>query len=192
LIIPIAALCFVLASDIITLLYSDRYGSASIYFRIYLIALLVRVGSYGILFQALNRTKYILYNAIFTLALNLGLNLILVNTPLKMKGPAIATVIVTYASMALYLFWIKSKLKFQLSKMIPWMQIARTLASALLAGVISYLSILLVESIWLNLIIGGSTFIVSYLTSAYLLGAILPYDIASMKTYIQGLVQRTR
>jgi peptidoglycan biosynthesis protein MviN/MurJ (putative lipid II flippase) len=109
-----------------------------------------------------------------------------------MKGPAIATVIVTYASMALYLFWIKSKLKFQLSKMIPWMQIARTLASALLAGVISYLSILLVESIWLNLIIGGSTFIVSYLTSAYLLGAILPYDIASMKTYIQGLVQRTR
>lgn len=192
LIIPIAALCFVLASDIISILYSDRYSSASIYFQIYLIALLVRIGSYGILFQALNRTKYILYNAIFTLSLNLGLNLILVNTPLKMKGPAIATVIVTYASMALYLYWIKSKLKFQLGLMIPWLQIGRTLLSALIAGLISFWTISFIESIWLNLIIGGSIFSICYLAAAYLLGAILPYDIASIKTYIEGLIQRTR
>ncbi|HRY84401.1 MAG TPA: oligosaccharide flippase family protein, partial [Candidatus Cloacimonadota bacterium] len=136
LIFPVAVLCFILASDVLTLLYGAQYEAAAPFFRVYLCTILVRIASYGIIFQALGKTKYILYNAIFTLLGNLILNLILVKTSLGMMGPAVATVLITYSSTGLYLWWIHQKMHMNLNRMFPWMQLARTLSAALAAGLV--------------------------------------------------------
>lgn len=179
-IFPVAAVFFVLASDIMSFLYSSRYEGAAIYFRIYLFTLPIRVGIFGLIFQAVNRTKYIMQNAVLTLVANLILNLILVNTNLKMQGPAIATVMVTYISSVVYLWLIHFKLGLSLRQLLPLEQLVRTLIASLLAAALVYpiLSILHHQLLRLSLI--PVLFIVLYLGLAYLCKALLPYDLQSV------------
>lgn len=183
LIFPIAVLSFILASDVLTLLYGIDYEAAAPFFRVYLCTILVRIASYGIIFQALGKTKYILYNAVFTLVGNLILNLILVKTSLGMMGPAVATVIITYASAGLYLFWIQRELKMDLNRMFPWMQLARTMIAALSAGLLVAVVLPWVHSFILRIMIGSVLYLGAYLVVGQFADAIIPYDIANLKSF---------
>lgn len=190
LIFPTATLFFVIAVDLMSFLYSFRYASAATYFRIYLVTLLMRVGTYGVIFQATNQTKFIMQNAVFTLVANLGLNFILVNSPLKMMGPAIATVIVTYAAAALYLWQIKTKLKFNLRAMFPLGQLSKTMFSAVLAGLIVTPIGSIFPSSISRLVFVSIVYIAIYLILAYLTKSLLDYDVANLKKNWQELKVR--
>ncbi|MCK9584745.1 MAG: oligosaccharide flippase family protein [Candidatus Cloacimonetes bacterium] len=183
LIFPVAVLSFILATDVLTLLYGSDYAAATPYFRVYLGILLVRIASYGVIFQALGKTKYILYNAIFTLVGNLILNLILVRTALGMMGPAVATVIITYASTALYLWWIHRKLSMDLNLMFPWLQLGRTMFAALLAGLLVAVLLPWFGSFIFRIIAGGLLYLGAYLGAGHLTKAIIPYDIDNLKAF---------
>lgn len=190
LIFPIAVLSFILASDVLTLLYGIEYEAAAPFFRVYLCTILVRIASYGIIFQALGRTKYILYNAVFTLLGNLILNLILVKTSLGMMGPAIATVIITYSSAGLYLWWIHRELHMNLNRMFPWMQLARTMIAALSAGLVVAVVLPLIHSFILRIFTGGVLYLGAYILVGRFSDAIIPYDIANLKAFYYEMIHK--
>ena len=81
-----------------------------------------------------------MYNAILTLLLNLVLNLILVRQ-IGMIGAALATVLVTWISAGVYLYWIKHKLGLSLAALFPCTAILRTALAAVIAGAFAYFTI---------------------------------------------------
>ncbi len=190
LIFPVAVLSFILAADVLALLYGNDYSAAAPYFRIYLCTMLVRIATYGILFQALAKPKFILYNAIFTLVGNLILNLILVRTALGMIGPAVATVLITYASTALYLRWIHTKLGMNLNLMFPWKQLGRTMFAAVLAGLPVLVMLLYVQSFIIRIMAGGILYLAAYLVLGRFADAIITNDIDSIKAFVLEMLHK--
>ena len=185
-IFPFAALGFLFAKPLITLLYTDVYLAAVPYFRVYLLILPLRVATYGIIFMALKKTKYIMTNAIVTLGLNLILNLILVKT-IGMMGAAIATVIVTWLSVALYLHWIKNKLQLSLKALFPVKAIVKTALVAAAAGLLSAGVLWIFGGDWGFQFLSLGVYLISYLGLGRLLNAILPYDV----DYVRNLAAQT-
>ena len=117
-IFPFAVLGLIFATPLITFLYTETYLGSVPFFRVYLLNLPLRVATYGIIFMALRKTRYIMINSLVTLGLNLVLNLVLVRL-IGMMGAVIATVIVTWLSVALYLYWMRHKLGLDLTELFP-------------------------------------------------------------------------
>jgi O-antigen/teichoic acid export membrane protein len=190
-IFPIAIYCFVFAGDILTFLYSNLYSGSTPYFRIYLFTIILRVASYGILFQAFNKTKVILYISVLTLITNLGLNLFLVRQ-LGMMGPAIATVAVSYLGVVIYLILIPSMIKIHLRELFPLLALAKTMAASLASGLIVYYASSILVGTVFRLGVGFAIFGASYYLSGRLFGALLPYDLNLAQTFILGLLRKAR
>lgn len=101
-----AAICLIVAGvftygeDVMTLLYSAKYLPGLPVFRIYTLVLLLRCTYFGIILNAIGKTKEILYGSIASLALNAILNPLLYFA-LGMIGPALAT----FLSMFVVLLW---------------------------------------------------------------------------------------
>lgn len=187
-IFPTALLCYHWAPQIISFLYTDRYLAAVEYFRIYLYILPLRVATFGMIFLALGKTRLIMYNAIFTLACNLVLNLILVQY-MGMRGAAIATVIVTALSTLAYILWLNIKMGFSFGQMIPWWAVIKTAAATFLAFYVSSL----VEFARADAAIKftrAPLFAMLYFAVALLIGALLPYDLQTLNAFAKNLWQR--
>jgi O-antigen/teichoic acid export membrane protein len=125
-IFPFAVLGLIFATPLITFLYTETYLGSVPFFRVYLLNLPLRVATYGIIFMALRKTRYIMINSLVTLGLNLVLNLVLVRL-IGMMGAVIATVIVTWLSVALYLYWMRHKLGLDLTELFPLKALLKTL-----------------------------------------------------------------
>ncbi|MGC9361376.1 MAG: oligosaccharide flippase family protein [Candidatus Syntrophosphaera sp.] len=175
-IFPLAMLFFIFAHPIITLLYTDTYAASVPYFQVYLLILPLRIATYGIIFMALKKTRYIMLNSIFVLLLNLVLNLILVKS-MGMMGAAVATVIATWISVGIYLYWIKRKLLFRLPELFPFKALLRTLVAVLLAGLLAASILWIFGRAGGTQILSAAVFAVAYLALARFLNAILPYDV---------------
>jgi len=183
--------CFIFGAEIIRILYTDLYQGSVLYFRIYLITILIRVASYGILFQAFNKTKVVMYNAIALLVVNLALNLILVKT-MGMAGPAIATVLVTYLSVSIYLILIHSMLKMSLKSLFPLRQLGMTMVVALVAGIMAYFSTFHIDSAIIKLSVAGTIFAVVFAASGFYVRVLLPYDIDLIRSFIHDIFSKLR
>ncbi|PKN78049.1 MAG: hypothetical protein CVU48_09550 [Candidatus Cloacimonetes bacterium HGW-Cloacimonetes-1] len=190
-IFPVFVFCFIFGAEIIRILYTDLYQGSVLYFRIYLITILIRVASYGILFQAFNKTKVVMYNAIALLVVNLALNLILVKT-MGMAGPAIATVLVTYLSVSIYLILIHSMLKMSLKSLFPLRQLGMTMVVALVAGIMAYFSTFHIDSAIIKLSVAGTIFAVVFAASGFYVRVLLPYDIDLIRSFIHDIFSKLR
>jgi len=92
---PAAVFLFMAADPFIVTLYSDKYAASALPFRIFLIALPLRIVYYGTALMAIGKTRAILFRSIFDLIINAILSVIFV----KFFGPigaAIATVATLY------------------------------------------------------------------------------------------------
>lgn len=190
-IFPLAMLFFIYARPIITLLYTPLYIDSVPFFQVYLLILPLRAAVFGVIFLALGKTKYILYNAFITLCLNLILNIILVKY-IGMMGAALATVIVTWISVFLYLYWMKISLRLRLRDYYTPMPVILTSASVLGAGIMTWLAIRALGSTTLAQLIGLVVFGFSYLALGWLLKAIRPYDLDLVKSLLRDAVARLR
>jgi len=83
---------FVFAPQVISILYSEKYLPGVNVFRIYSCVLLFRITYYGMILNALGKTKMILKASIVTMLSNLILDLILYKV-MGLLGPAFATLI---------------------------------------------------------------------------------------------------
>lgn len=179
-IFPLCALGLIFAEPLITLLYSSTYKASAPIFQVYLINLPLRIATYGIIFMALKKTKYIMINSIITLSMNLVLNIILVKL-IGMIGAAISTVIVSWLSVAIYLYWIKNSLKLNLIELFPLPAIGKTALSVTISALLSLSVLWIFGKGWLFQILALLAFIICYFFTGKALNAILPYDIQYIK-----------
>ncbi|MCB5258087.1 MAG: oligosaccharide flippase family protein [Candidatus Cloacimonadaceae bacterium] len=179
-IFPLCALGLIFAEPLITLLYSSTYKASVPIFQVYLINLPLRIATYGIIFMVMKQTKYIMTNSIITLSLNLVLNILLVKL-IGMIGAAIATVIVSWLSVTIYLYWIKNSLKLNLRELFPLPAIGKTALSVTISALLSLSVLWIFGRSWVLQIIALLIFIISYYFTGKALNAILPYDIQYIK-----------
>ncbi|HOD59218.1 MAG TPA: oligosaccharide flippase family protein [Candidatus Syntrophosphaera sp.] len=179
-IFPLCALGLIFAEPLITLLYSSTYKASAPIFQVYLINLPLRIATYGIIFMALKKTKYIMINSIITLSMNLVLNILLVKL-IGMIGAAIATVIVSWFSVTIYLYWIKNSLKLNLRELFPLPAIGKTALSVTISALLSLSVLWIFGKGWLFQILALLAFIICYFFTGKALNAILPYDIQYIK-----------
>lgn len=135
--LPLFALSWVVAGDLVHVFFGGRYDESVSIFRIYLLLMPLRVATYGLLPMAVGRTRINLGASIVVLASNAVLAIALVG-PLGLKGPAIATVIATGLTVAYYLVRLRGILNLPIRALFPWRLLAINLAlSVVVAGVLA-------------------------------------------------------
>jgi peptidoglycan biosynthesis protein MviN/MurJ (putative lipid II flippase) len=107
-----------------------------------------------------------------------------------MIGAAIATIIASWLSVTIYLYWIKNKLKLNLKELFPLPAIGRTALSVVISAIISLSVLWIFGRSWVLQIIALLIFIISYYFSGKALNAILPYDIQYIKQLLNQAKMR--
>jgi Na+-driven multidrug efflux pump len=190
-IFPLATVFFIFATEFMVFLYGNVYADAALYFRIYLLVLPLRVATYGIIFQALGRTRLVMIDSIIMLIMNAVLNFFLIKI-YGMQGAAIATVIVSWLIVLVYLAQIRWQLGFKLLKLFPlWSLIKNLLAAILPAIAVVLLAVHISNSFW-RMILGGSVYMLLYFAIGYLFKVILPYDLRLALDFGQGIMKKLK
>ncbi len=122
--ILIAGGFFVFAPDILSLFYSAKYVTAGgvAVFRIYSLILIFRAIYWGIMLNALGKTKFIFYSSLITMALNLILNIVFYKL-FGFIGPAISTLMATFIMSIVQLLWTCKLIKVKFTNIMPWKNI---------------------------------------------------------------------
>ncbi|MFZ5974863.1 MAG: oligosaccharide flippase family protein [Bacillota bacterium] len=118
----ISTAMFVFAPEIMSLLYSEKYLAGAPVFQIYALVLMFRCTYYGMILNSIGKTKVILYNSIFALVLNLILSIVFYYT-FGFIGPAIATLVATFASAWQLLMSTSKQISIPMKKIFPWKDI---------------------------------------------------------------------
>lgn len=126
---PVLIFFGVYATDVIVLLFSDTYRESAIVFQIYILASVPRLTWYGTLLVAIGRNKAPLYGSLVALAINVVLNVLLIQW-IGFLGPAIATVLASWGVTVFFLSRIRSALQVGWGEVFPW----RRLTSILVVG----------------------------------------------------------
>jgi O-antigen/teichoic acid export membrane protein len=135
LILPMGGLLFVVAPDLMTVLYSAEYTESSGPFRIYLLLLPARMVFFTAIFQAAGRSDLILRRAVGTLILNAVISFPLVYY-FGMEGAAWGTVIVFWGYVIPYCMRVCSRLlEIRWFNLMPLKHIGLNMLAITLAGV---------------------------------------------------------
>ncbi|NLD61413.1 oligosaccharide flippase family protein [Candidatus Sumerlaeota bacterium] len=122
-----------IAPSFLVLLYSETYRESSLYMRIYLCMLPLRITAFMPLLYVLGKQNLVLVGSVGDLTFNALLSLTLVClTPLGMAGAAIATVTSTICQSVFYLSVIRRSLNLPWNRLLPWAQLARKAVFCLL------------------------------------------------------------
>lgn len=119
-----AAACFVFAPQILTILYSSKYVDGTNVFRVYSLVLLLKTTYFGMVLNALGRSKYVLYSSMVSLVTNIVLNYIFINL-FGTVGAAAATFISILVTALAQLFMSSKLLKVKFSKIYPWASVGK-------------------------------------------------------------------
>ena len=106
------------AEETVRILYGAAYHESAVVFRIYLCLVPLRVATYGIITQAIGKTRVNLSASLVLLAVNAVLVLALVG-PLGLPGPAVATVLATFITAGYYLIRLRGILNLRLRVLFP-------------------------------------------------------------------------
>lgn len=190
-IMPLAVVFYIFAPELMLFFYGSQYIDASLYFRIYLFILPLKTATYALIFQAWGQTKFIMWDSLIMLFANIVLNYILI-VKLGIKGAAIATVIVSWLMLFVYLYQIKHYLKLKLSAFFPWAKMFFTLLVAIIAGLAIYPFVHFISLPFVRMIVFGSLYLLIYATFAYLCHLILPYDLNTGLEFAKNLIAKVK
>jgi O-antigen/teichoic acid export membrane protein len=136
LIFPIMIFLFVMAPEIMRILFSVKYEDSAIPFRVYLLLLPIRITTFGAIFMAAGRNTLIVYRSVTGLILNLFLSIILIKV-LGSIGAAVASVIVIYVWTIPYcIYFIGKILHTGVFRIFPYQRLANILLIAVLPSII--------------------------------------------------------
>lgn len=129
---------FTYAEDVIEILYSKKYLAGVPVFRVYSLVLLLRIAYFGMILNAMGRTKEIMTCSIYALILNAVLNP-LFYTLMGSIGPAIATFLSIFVIQMCQL-WLTSKhIELSFKDIFPWFNCGKILAANIVFGFIFYM-----------------------------------------------------
>ncbi len=161
LLIPVWAMCEVVAPELIGVLFGSQYLSSVPIFRIFLFAIVVHIIiDHGIL-RATGDTRFLVWaNAAGFLASVAALFLL---TPFDlMRGSVWAYVIGVAVIRLLGLAKVASRLEMRLSESIPWRAVVQALLASGGSAACAYLAMQATEVAWMKLIIGCLVFTLLY------------------------------
>jgi O-antigen/teichoic acid export membrane protein len=128
-VLPLWVWAWIWAPELIRILFSAKYEAAIPVFRIYLLALPVRVAIFSAILIAAEETRVLLRGAAIDVGVNITLSLVLAMS-IGWLGPAIATVAGTLAQVAYYLYALSRRLGIGPVRIVPWMPIISIAAAA--------------------------------------------------------------
>jgi O-antigen/teichoic acid export membrane protein len=126
----------------VRLLYGASYSESTVMFRIYLFLVPLRVATYGLITQAIGRTRINLTGSFVFLGSNAILVLALVG-PMGLPGPAVATVAATMGLACYYLLRLRRVLDLTVRALFPWRALAANMTVSVVAALPGALLILL-------------------------------------------------
>jgi len=139
-IMPVMIFLFLMAPEVIRILFSVKYEASAVPFRVYLLLLPIRITTFGAIFMAARRNKLIVYCALTGLILNLFLSIMLVRL-LGSIGAAISTVLVIYLWAVPYnLIFISKILKKNIRNLLPLSVLMKILLISLGSGVVFFVA----------------------------------------------------
>ncbi len=112
------------APDVMSFLYSDKYLSGVNVFRVYSVILLFRCTYFGMLLNAIGKTRFIFWSSLITLILDFLLNILFIMV-FGFIGPAFSTLFATAVSAWLTLLVSARTIKFSLRDIFPWIDIIK-------------------------------------------------------------------
>lgn len=141
---------FVYAEDVMSLLYSEKYLLGISVFRVYILVLLLRCTYFGIILNALGKTRNIFYCSIASLLLNVILNPALYYL-WGMIGPAIATLISMFVVLIAQLLLSAKCTGISFKMIFPWRRLGSVFfVNLVFAAVFAVLKFLLPLDLWLE------------------------------------------
>ncbi|OMD89414.1 oligosaccharide flippase family protein [Paenibacillus odorifer] len=162
---------FIFASDVMRLLYSEKYLPGVSVFRVYNLVLLLKCTYFGMILNAKGKTKFIFYSSIISLVLNVVMSYFLFFT-FGFIGPAIATFLSQLIIIIIQLNFTAKVVNIRFMKILPWKMLGLiTLVNVLLGLLflelkrISSIDILignLLESLLLTVIWGALYFLIFF------------------------------
>jgi O-antigen/teichoic acid export membrane protein len=132
--LPCFALALLTATELVRVLFGERYEESADILRIYLLLMPMRVATYGLVPMAIGRTDVNLIASLVVLVSNAALALALVG-PLGLEGPAVATVIATGLTVAYYLLRLRGLLSLTVGQLFPWRLVGVNLGLSLVAAI---------------------------------------------------------
>jgi O-antigen/teichoic acid export membrane protein len=127
-------------ADSIMAMYPDNYGRTAWVFRVFLLALPLRIAVYNPLLVGIGKAKWALWGSVGDLLLNIGLSLTAYYILIRIwpewafLGPAGATVFATYIQVFFLVAAIAVHLRWQVGQLLPWASLGRGLGLGLLAS----------------------------------------------------------
>ncbi len=143
--------CFVFSSDVIHLLYGDKYLAGDSVFKVFCILLIFRSTYWGLILNSSGKTKFILYSSLASLLLNVALNFLMFKL-WGMVGCAIASLLSTVLISFLQLFYTCKIIKMSILKIWPWKKILMILFINFVFAILFYR---LKEILFIDLVIGS-------------------------------------
>jgi len=188
---PLFALLFVLAPDLVVLVFSSKYAASTPIFRIYLLLLPLRTTVYSSVLVAAGETGLLMAGAVGFLFLAAGLTWALLG-PFGMQGAAAATVIATYILAVFYLAAVKRKLAVETKDIFPWRRVPGILAVACVVGAAVWPLSLPHWALWPRMALLTVAYFALYLSISRALGLLSTADLRLAYRWItlQALRQR--
>ncbi len=126
---------FVFGSQVISILYSDKYLDGLTIFRIYTFTILLRFTYFGLFFNCTGNARRIMYYSLAGLAMNIVLNYVFFYI-FGINGPALATVVSLYVTDYLELRGTAKLLNISFLSIMPWKQFLKIACLNVLLGLV--------------------------------------------------------
>lgn len=186
LIVPVAFAIIALAKPSVAAIFGEKYSFSPLYLALYAVTFIYTAfGFLSIenLLKSQGKTDFNLKLTIITSAIGLTLNFFLIPS-FGIVGLLVTNIVSGVPSIIIALLWIKKKF----NATIDWISSTKILLASILATIATFFVTSQINlNKWLILIIGALIFLIVYMTSAPLLGAINKTDIHNFKGMLKGL-----
>jgi len=152
--IPAVILCFLLAKDIVTLLYTDKYIESVNIFRIFLIIFLVQMINPSSVLRSCKETKVIFKSHFYSTIVAVVLSYLLIKN-YGMIGGAMSVLISSYVRTLIQAKKVKEVLSLNLKKLLPWFDLSKIMIYSVCGALIPFVIMQQNFSNLLTIIFGG-------------------------------------
>ena len=183
--IPATVAIMVLSTPLVFTLFGEKYTYAPFFLTLYsVIYLYTAFGnlSLGNFLKGQGKTTITMKLAFMRLAIGFPVGLLLIST-FGIVGLIATTLVSAMPSLVTGLWWSKK----HFSVTIDWSSSIKILTASAIAGAVTYLLLSQLNfSSWINLTIGAVAFLMIYLTTTPLIGAIQRTDIYNLRQMLSG------
>ncbi|MEM3378385.1 MAG: oligosaccharide flippase family protein [Candidatus Bathyarchaeia archaeon] len=184
--VPATAAVMALSHPMINTIFGEKWATAPYFLTLYVIGNLYALfGNLSLdnFLAGIGETKIQMKLSLITLAFGIPLAFLLL-PPFGLSGLIAGSIVSRAPAIFIGLHWVRKKYKVKIS----FASSFKILSASAIAALAAFLAISLTAfADWIDLAIGGFTFIAAYLILAPLIGAITPCDIKNLKALFSGL-----